>query len=286
LLSITKTATIQLALLLLVWQPTTNTLLVQAYSTGAGACPAGVAAVGGFHLDASNGRTVQTGELFQGGVSVTLSSSSMDSPLVPNQATTIATQTDYTLTVATTAEQGFRGILLRLGGGGDSAEDEDTMTIVPTDAATLQEANACTTERNAVGVTHVDNVPKLAVSAVIRFDAPGTKMLDITLVGANLETVSVYGYNGFVLDVQGPAATTTTNAPVAATLAPGQTHSPSASPTVSDIQGTWSPTYVMNLAANTTPMATTSSSSRTSATPWWCWQWISAMSLWLAVGRI
>jgi hypothetical protein len=281
-------STVQLLALLLLWQWcfTTSPLLVvvQAYSTGAGACPAGVAAVGGFHLDASNGRTVQTGELYQGGVSVTLSN--IQSPLVPMQATTIATQTEYTLTVATTNEQGFKGILLRLGGS-------ETMTIQPTDATILQEASACTTESNyAVGVTHVNNAPKLSVSALVRFDAPGTVALDITLVGINADTVSVYGYNGFVLDVQGDAAAVvTTSAPVttAAPLAPGETRSPSASPTLSDIQGTWSPTYVMNLAVNANPTATTASSSARSntATPQWKhWTSMLAISLVLWAARI
>jgi hypothetical protein len=290
---------ILVALLLLVLPSQNGPFLlgvVHAYQTGAGACPAGGAAVGGGHLDASNGRTVQTGELYQGGVSVTLSN--IQSPLIPMQAVTIATQTEYTLTVATTTEPGFKGILLRLGSSGND-DDNNAMTIQPTDATILQEANACTTESNAVGVTHVDNTPKLSVSAVVRFDAPGTVALDITLVGANLDTISVYGYNGFVLDVQGEAAVVavvTTGAPVATTatpLAPGETRSPSASPTVSDIMGTPSPTYTINLAAsaNANPTTTTtsaSSSSRTvTATSWWLWtSTVLAMSLWLVVGRI
>jgi hypothetical protein len=266
--------------------------VVHAYQTGAGACPAGGAAVGGGHLDASNGRTVQTGELYQGGVSVTLSN--VQNPLVPMQAVTIATQTEYTLTVATTTEPGFKGILLRLGGSSGN-DDNNAMTIQPTDATILQEANACTSEINAVGVTHVDNTPKLSVSAVVRFDAPGTVALDITLVGANLDTISVYGYNGFVLDVQGQAVVTT-GAPVVATatpLAPGETRSPSASPTVSDIMGTPSPTYIVNLAAaasanaNPTTTTTSASSSRTvTATSWWHWTSALAVSLMVVAGRI
>lgn len=205
---------------------------VSAFPNGAGGCVGGVAAVGGRHLDTSNNRAIIEGELAQGDVSVLIDNTNR---LIPLTAYDLETQTDYILTVETDNAAGFRGILLRLEGAGRDL----TGAILPVDDAILHDATACAAP-TVVGVTHLDNEPKATVSAKIRFNAPGTVNLDITIVGANNADGSVYGHNGFIFSVTGDAYVET-SAP--ATLPPGETATPTASPTVADITGTFSPTF-------------------------------------------
>lgn len=213
-----------------------------AFGTGAGGCVGGQAAVGGLHLDSANGRTVAVGELAQGEVSVLIDETNRLIPITPYA---VNTQTEYRLTVRTENPNGFKGILIRLGSSSGSGT-----TIAPGDgtAANLQDAMECQAATDATGVTHTDDTAKTSVTALVRFDAPGTIALDVTIVGINDATASVYGYNGFTLQVTGEPAPTSP-APV---LAPGETVPPSPSPSVSDILGTTlSPTYTMPSSSDT-----------------------------------
>lgn len=221
---------------------------VTAYPTGAGSCIGGMAAVGGFHLESTDPqtgdkRTVLTGQLSEGKVSVLIDDANALDFATPYG---LQTQTDYTITVVTTQDPGFKGILLRYSNADSSIDAATQILLEPTDGL-LQRSELCATDEvNTVGLTHTDNSEKLSVRATMRFDTPGTVQLDITIVGANDNKVSVYGYTGFVLEVTGdpyvetPAPTTA--APV--TLPPGVTGAPSAAPTLSDvITQTLSPTY-------------------------------------------
>jgi hypothetical protein len=244
--------------------------IVEAYSTGAGSCIGGMAAVGGFHLEATNSqtgdkRTVLTGELSEGKVTVLIDDGDALDFAAPYG---LSTQTDYTITVVTAQDPGYKGILLRYSNADSTIDAATQILLTPADAL-LQPLELCATDEvNAVGLTHTDNSAKLSVGATMRFDAPGTVQLDITIVGANDDKVSVYGYTGFVLEVTGdPYVATpapTTAAPVS--LPPGVTRAPSAAPSLSDvIAQTLSPTYdrlaVQDLENVTTPTSNTPTSS-------------------------
>jgi len=201
-----------------------------ANSNGAGGCDGGQAAVGGYHLDDSNDRTVISADLALGKVSVTID----DDLLEPDgSAYTIQTQTDYTVTVTTENEAGFKGVLYRL----EAPDGVDTTGALEAINSDLQLANVC--QAPVVGVTHTDNNSKMSVSARLRMDEPADYVvLEITVVGVNSVEGSVYGYNGFGLSVQGEAAPKTPSP----TLPPGKTFSPTLAPTVTDVLGTLSPT--------------------------------------------
>jgi hypothetical protein len=258
----------------------------QAYSNGAGACMGGMAAVGGFHLDAQNSetgadRTVLSGELSEGMVSVLIDNNA-NTPLDFTQPYNLNTQTDFTITVVTTSDRGgYKGILLRFSNADNTIDAATQILLEPVDSL-LQISTVCgTDETNTVGLTHTDNSEKTSVNAIIRFDAPGTVQLDITIVGANDDKVSVYGYTGFILEVTGDPYVAPTSTPTLSptkekvTLPPGETATPTTSPTLSDlITDTLSPTYEVialidsnnnsNLATptRTVPVSPTSSSER------------------------
>jgi hypothetical protein len=249
---------------------------VGAYPNGAGSCVGGMASIGGFHLESTNSqtgdkRTVLTGELSEGKVSVLIDDTDALDFAAPYG---LQTQTDYTITVVTTQDPGYKGILLRFANA-DNAIDAATQILLEPVDDLLQPSEHCSTDEvNTVGLTHTDNVVKLSVRATMRFDAPGTVQLGITIVGANDAEVSVYGYTGFVLEVTGdPYVSTpapTTAAPV--TLPPGVTRAPSTAPTLSDvISQTLSPTYdrlaVQNAENVTKPTSSTPTSSSASSQP-------------------
>ena len=226
-----KTLLMLLRSVLLLLVSSTTTIL--ANPDGAGGCAGGQAAVGGYHLDDLNGaRPVISADLALGEVSVTIDNSE---PLVPdpNSPFTIQTQTDYTLTVTTQNDAGFKGILIRL----EAPEGVETAGALEPIDSDLKIANVC--EAPVVGVTHTSNSQKMSVSTRLRMDQAADRVnLDITGVGANFDQASVYGYNGFVLKVEGEAAPTTTSP----TLPPGATFTPTNAPTVTDVIGTLSPT--------------------------------------------
>jgi len=230
--------------------------------TGAASCIPNTAAVGGFHLDESNNRNVIQGELAVGGVRILINDDD-DMQLLPTAPITLQTGTDYTITVLTDMAQGFQGILLRLGSRSGSSRDLTTSLYPRSDDPDLQVAQVCVPP--VAGVTHTNPDPKVSVTAVLRFDVPDEDLrLDVTLVGLNDETTSVFGYNQFQVVVEGEV---TTPAPTAEPLPPGITAAPTVSPaptvqpTVTDVTGTLSPTYDMdNLMA-----AGASSSSSSSA---------------------
>lgn len=202
-----------------------------AYSNGAGECEGGKAAVGGFHLDTSNSaRQVITGSLTEGSVKVIIGADR----LIPGSVYELSTQTDYVLEVTTdNALGGYKGILLRL--GSSEGVVDLTASIQPNNDPLLHDAVLCKAPMEA-GVTHTSNTQKTKVSALVRFDYPGNVNLDVTIVGVNDAKTSVYGYDGFPLQVTGAAA------PARATLGPNETAVPTTAPTRNDIMGSLSPT--------------------------------------------
>jgi hypothetical protein len=242
-------------------------VVVQAYPNGAGSCIGGVAPVGDYHLALTTPsgakRTVLKGALIDGKVSVLIDSNAKN-PLVEGTPYVLQTQTSYTITVVTTQDPGYKGILIRMSNTDDSIDVRNDVLLEPSDAL-LQDAKACNTETNTIGLTHVSNTEKLSVTANLNFDKPGTILLDISIVGVNDDKASLYGYTGYVLQIEGEAVTDApTVAPtMAPVLPPGMTSSPSTSPTRNDfIVETSSPTYntILRLPTSTTSTRTTSTS--------------------------
>lgn len=227
---------------------TSTTRTVNAFSTGAGACTGGATPVGGFHLETTNPdgseRTVLSGALSDGMVTVLINNNRND-PLVENTPYILQTQTLYTLTVVTTQEPGYKGILIRFSNTDNTVDVPNDVIAEPSDSL-LQIAEACNSETNTIGLTHVTNIEKLSVTADITLNAPGTIVLDISIVGVNDEIASLYGHTGYILQIEGDAITESpTLAPiVATTLPPGTTAIPTTSPTLGDfLIDTLSPTY-------------------------------------------
>jgi hypothetical protein len=228
---------------------------VDAYPNGAGSCIGGMAAVGGYHLEKNDpntgdSRSVLFGALSDGQVTVVISSKDTnDITLVENEQSTFQTQTDYSITVVTTRDPGYKGILIRFSNADNTIDVPNDIILVPIDDSLLQLASECTSETNAIGITHVNNIEKLSVSSSMYFNAPGQVTIDVTIVGVNDNVASVYGYTGYTIQIEGDAATdaptvSPTNKP---TLPPGETATPTIAPTINDfLIDTLSPTYTIN----------------------------------------
>lgn len=233
----------------------------QSYSTGAGSCAAGKAPVGGYHLEPNDPvtgdkRTVLSGALSEGFVSVLINNNA-DNPLIESTPYILQTKTEYTITVVTTQDPGYKGILIRFGNIDNTINVIEDIDLEP-DSKLLQFSEVCSTEDNAVGITHLDNSEKLSVSAGMYFRQPGTIYLDISIVGVNDAVASLYGHTPFILQVEGDAVTDVptgvpTKAPITV-LPPGSTASPSTTPTLNDfLIDTNSPTYTTSKPVVTSP---------------------------------
>lgn len=236
----------------------TVVVVVVGYPTGAGSCASGKNAVGGYHLEeqspSGGKRTVLSGELSEGSVSVLINNNDDDPLMDVSQPYPLQTQIEYTITVVTTQDPGFKGILLRFSNTDNTMDVPNDIILQPSDTL-LQLAMICLeTESNTIGLTHTDNIEKLSVSALIQFNTPGTVLLDISIVGANDDTVSVYGHSAFTLEITGdPLTMIPTMSPmkIPTSLPPGVTAIPTVSPTISDfITETLSPTYTIVRASN------------------------------------
>jgi hypothetical protein len=216
-----------------------------AYPTGSGSCIGGKAAVGGSHLEPSNG-VLLSGSLTEGSVVVTLDQQTLQSS---SSTATVQSNQEYTLSVTSNNPNGgFRGILIRMEltttGTTATAAASESDSFVTTDMTQLSflqwdtsltqlTDDICSSEGynlNVVqGLTHVNNDEKKQITATVRFDTPGTVHIDITIVGANRDSIgSVYGYERFPIQV------------VASTSEPPNLNSNNGN---LDITGTLSPTY-------------------------------------------
>lgn len=195
--------------------------VTMAYPTGAGSCVGGTAAVGGSHLDPSNGM-ILSGTLTEGQVVVTLDQQTLQSS---STTTSVQTNQEYTLSVTSNNPNGgFRGIFIRMELTPSSSSsvssvslESDNNSFITTDlllvsfvqwdtSITRLADDVCSSESydpNTVqGLTHVNNDEKKQITSTVRWDAPGMAYIDITIVGANRESIgSVYGYERFPLQV-------------------------------------------------------------------------------------
>lgn len=199
----------------------------KSFPNGAGGCAGDMAAVGGYHLDKSNNRTVSTNTLAAGGVDVRIGDVLLD----PNAVADFATGQNHTVTVETT-QFPIRGTLIRL----QAPEGIDT-TAALTPGMLMQAAKACVPSFPVVGTTHTDSSDKTALMSTIRFDdAAKSVILDVTVVFINGPAGSVYLYSRYLVNfnaanvsasptlspVKGPAP----KAPVAVETLPPSTAAP------------------------------------------------------------
>jgi hypothetical protein len=184
-----------------------NELVVDAFSTGAGGCDGGTAAVGGLHLDTSNGRPVESGTLTDGAIRVTIGTQVLSETAV----TDVPIGQDLLISVDA-LDLAYLGILVRL----------EAPVGVNTAGALLPGPNTQGTDVCAapiVGITHTDSTEKEMITGTIRFDEEVLNVaLDVSIVFVNSGAVSGYVYGRLNVNFR--------NTPVA---------SPVASPVVSPV---------------------------------------------------
>jgi hypothetical protein len=166
-----------------------------AFSTGAGGCAPGQAAVGGGHVATPN---FVTGTLESAGISVTF-----DGDTAADGGVLSADGTD----VEVSSADGFRGVLIM--------STDPAVGIVSVDG--VQPAGACAAV-GAIGVTHFDPSVKESVEAVVDCQAPdGSQVLvGVTVVVSNNQNDGSEFYYSEYLMTCGEASTEvpTTIAPV------------------------------------------------------------------------
>jgi hypothetical protein len=184
----------------------------QSFSTGAGGCKGGVAAVEGLHLSRA---ATTTGSLELGGV--TLSSNGV--AVANGGAVTANVNTAVTLSVdvAGTTTRQFKGILYRLERQSGTASTTGFLTPANSDT---QAAGACS--QPIVGVTHSSSALKSRAQAVLNVKEVASFFLDITVVFANVASTSEYYFTRFSVNI--------VSAPVAPVAAPGAPVAPVAAP--------------------------------------------------------
>lgn len=204
-----------LAVLLLVL-----TDIVQGFQNGAGGCAGGEPAVGGYHIDKSDNRTVNSGTFEDAGVVVTLD----NVVLLPNTATEenpqFEIEKDLVLRVEV-VDFALRGILVRM---------EAQVEGILTPGASLKVAEVC--ELPILGTTHANNTDKESVESTVRFDEPADDVIfDITVVFLNSPVGSVYVYDRFFVNFFGASSPSpSTQVPNITTPAPSSAAT-TASPT-------------------------------------------------------
>jgi hypothetical protein len=171
----------------------------QARSTGAGCCAGGEAAVNDYHSAVQEGRTIETGSLADGGVSLLLDGSPLNA--------TAATVTDFSaatvhfLSLAGTSP--YRGLLVRL----SAPSGVDTTTALLEVSDDLQDADyVCSAP--VAGITHTNANLKNDQSMSLSIPIEGEVTLDVTVVFANNGTNSIYYYSAYTLNAVMEAGTT------------------------------------------------------------------------------
>lgn len=218
------------------WQALLSLGATHAFPTGAGSCRGGQAAVGGAHVDATQRPIIQGSTLDDGGFVVTFGDMELSADRLGLAPLLLETNKNYRIDVRAT-QYAYKGVLVRL----EPLDGQDTTgSLMP--LLNVREAeDIC--EAPVVGVTHTSSQFKQLHSATINMSEPGEIFLDITIVGLNNATASLYGYDAFrvkfgELDSQETSAPVTT-APITAV----PTESPTTAPTMLPLE-TVSPTEV------------------------------------------
>lgn len=171
-------------------------------STGALACPAGEAAVGGAHL----GGDVTRGPLEESAIGLQMLLDGQ--PLDPEQPHGFAIGMDHTLTLV--AQEGtFKGFLVRLGSGDNETDTTEALSLDDNAAAKIA-STVCVSNEEVGGLTHKDNLDKAEVAATLRVDElDGGMPLDVTVVVKNRDGESIYHYSRYLLSAVVEASSTT-----------------------------------------------------------------------------
>lgn len=230
------------------YQP--KAFLIQAYPTGAGSCPGGLPAVGGSHImtnttdDSSTGtKLIQSSGLLDNEFLVAINDTFVTTATAFNPSFHI--NTPYTISVYNNRFL-YKGILIRV-------EVPTTYTTTTTGRSNFtfipltntQYSFACVAQGlNVLGITHTNSSLKNIHSGILEIIEPTSNVtLDITVVGVNNDTISLYAYDRLYLNFIDP------NAPIETTNSP--TASPVATPT--------SPVSVAPTVTNTTSATETPS---------------------------
>jgi hypothetical protein len=208
---------------------------VSANTAGTGSCAAGIAAIGGSHLDYGP-NTVPFkdggfGSLAQFVTTVQLGGTT----LVAGVPSTFPANTDLTWTVTagqapTTGQQlSYKGIFVRV-----QADTSNSFTNVGTQTD-LQNVMLCDAlTENVVGVSHTNAAAKTTNSGVLNFSAGGPATMDISIVFINDNVASFYAFSSFPITIgTGTPVAAPVSTPVAAPVA-----TPVAAPVVAAPTGT------------------------------------------------
>jgi hypothetical protein len=193
-----------------------GTAVVHAYSSGAGQCIGGMAAVGAPHMTS----TAVSGSLQDGDLRVTIRDQ-----LTFSQRD-VYLNTDMTIGIFASSP-GFRGALIRA-----SSADGVEFTFEPV-GDNSQMASVCT-DSGVLGVTHTSNALKTEFTGILNAATTGTITLDITVVRSqNSQDGSFYYYTPITVTVvdgepeidtgatSAPATTTTVTTPAPAASTEG-----------------------------------------------------------------
>jgi hypothetical protein len=202
-----------------------------AFGSGSGGCQTGMAAVGGLHLDDSNGRTVTSGVLRDYGVNVSMNDALLD-PLYAETRLEI----NATYTIKVTAPEGkMEGCLIRF----EAQTSKDIFIFEPVE--NVVEATACADFPNAIGLTHFNDEYKTVCSADIVITETEPILIEVTIVLSNdRDGPSVFAYNSFSTETfvtVNPEGTEPSVSPVTAdspVVAPITADSPAVSPVTAD----------------------------------------------------
>jgi hypothetical protein len=149
---------------------------VDAFPTGAGGCIGGGAAVMSKHVTPAEGKTIVTGYLADGGVTLLLNGNPLTSG--PAAEFVAATPTLQILTIAGSSD--FRGLLVRLSAP-DGVDTDMALFEISDDLRSAD--NVCTAP--VVGITHANRNLKNQQSMSLSIAVPAVITLDVTVVFAN-----------------------------------------------------------------------------------------------------
>jgi hypothetical protein len=175
----------------------TVSVVVDAYPSGSGNCPAGggaIAAAGNEHSKRKN----ENGPLSKRGTAFAMNGGA---DVNGGESYAVGTTLRWTLNTTDT-KYGMRGVLIRVAHTGG-----DSFTI---DSEQLNDLALCT-GTGVSGLTHKDASVKKTVSGNMRFDTAGNVTVDITVVYRNggrfLKRASVNGYSQYQFSIKGKPPT-------------------------------------------------------------------------------
>ena len=219
--------------LLIIGMATTTTVMmmvvvVQAYPSGAGSCPGNEPAVGGSHANSSSNsssgsssKVIQSSSLLDNDFLVTINDTIVTTATALNP--TFHINTPYTISVYNNRFM-YRGILIRVELPTTTSTSNTTTEIggYLSPSTNTQSSFSCmsTQPSNVMGITHVNSTFKSIHSGILEIQQPANITLDITVVGVNNDTISLYAYDRLHVTFVDPETVTDrppTRSPVVAT---------------------------------------------------------------------